>query len=379
MRVVVAPNALKGSLTAPEAARAIARGVLRAAPTATVLELPIADGGDGTSDILIAACSGSTRVNSVRDALGRPVRASWGVIGAPLLGVIDVASASGLARLAPAERNPWLTSSYGTGELLCAALDAGCSRILLGVGGSATVDGGLGILAALGFALLDPRGAPVAPAGRGLAELAQIGASHVHPALARTAIEIACDVENPLLGANGAARVFAPQKGANPEQVLALEAGLSRLSEVIERYSGRDVRALRFGGAAGGIAAGLAGVLGATLCSGIDRVLDRVGFENALDGADFVITAEGRFDAQSSWNKGPIGVARRARSRGVPTLLLAGSIESGLEPGAFRELWGARAIAEGLDAATAFTRAGELLEQAAARATTEFLASTAVT
>jgi glycerate kinase len=335
--------------------------------------VPIADGGDGTCAVLVAALAGSLRSVEVRDPLGRPVRAEWGSLAGERA-VIDVASASGLVRLNALERDPLRASSYGTGELLRAALDAGAREILLGVGGSATVDGGLGVLAALGCELLDASGAPVEQNGSGLARLARIERARAHPALDVARIEIACDVENPLLGPSGAAAVFAPQKGASSEQVELLERGLTHLAAVIEETTGRDVRTLRFGGAAGGIAAGLHGVLGATLCSGSDRVLERIGFAQALDGAELVITAEGRLDRQSFWHKGPLAVARRAHARGIPTWLLAGSVEAGLGPNAFPELSRVRAIAEGLPLEQAMLRAAELLEAAAERALTEFLA-----
>jgi glycerate kinase len=334
MKILCAPNALKGTVSAEDAALAIAEGVRAALPSARIATLPIADGGDGTRAILVAALGGKTLSAQVSDPLGRPITASYGLVEDGRTAVLDVASASGLALLAVTERDPFRTTSFGTGELLLAALDRGATEVVLGVGGSATVDGGLGLLRALGVELLDGRGQPVANGGAGLLELATIDATRL-PTRVRTArITIACDVDNPLLGPEGAAPAFAPQKGAHARGVRALEAGLEHLARVLERSFGGRVGDVPFGGAAGGIAASLRAVLGAELVSGIDLVLDRVAFDQELAGTDLVVTAEGRLDAGSLRNKGPVGVARRALAHGVPTLALAGSIDPALDLGA---------------------------------------------
>jgi glycerate kinase len=329
MKLVAAPNALKGSLSAFAAATAIAAGARRAVPGVDVVELGIADGGDGTAEVLCRARGGAFKEAPALDPLGRerPRRYAWLADGTA---VIDVATASGLSLLSSAERDALLTTSYGTGQLIQAALSAGAHRVVLGVGGSATVDGAAGILEALGVKLLDADGRQLPRGGGSLAQLARLDTSGLHERARRVPIDIACDVDSPLLGALGAARVFGPQKGASPEAVQQLEAGLARLAEVIQRDFGRDVKSVASGGAAGGIAAGLHGVLGARLLPGVDLVLDVVGFDAALSGADLCITAEGRLDRQSLRNKGPFGVARRAAPRGVPVVALAGGIEADL-------------------------------------------------
>ena len=366
MRVVVAPNAFKGSLTAAEAALAIARGLTIVDDAIEIVSLPIADGGDGTSAVLLAAGDGVIRETIVPDPLGRPVRASFGLLDAGRTAVLDVATASGIALLAPHEREPLSVSSRGTGKLLSLALDAGVETVILGVGGSATVDGGAGLLAALGVGLLDEAGTPIASGGAGLARLSRIDLSRVHPALARVKLRVACDVNSPLLGPHGAAVLFAPQKGATPDAVLELERNLAHFADVIEHTTQRDVRSLVSGGAAGGLAAGLFGVLGATLESGIDLVLESVGFEQALLGADLVITGEGLLDRQSLRNKGPCGVARWAQQRGVPVMALVGGIADDVRLADFYEFAGIFSICRrpmSLD--EAMQRGAELLEIAA--------------
>jgi glycerate 2-kinase len=327
MKLVAAPNALKGSLSAFEAAAAIATGARRAMPTLEVIELGIADGGDGTAEVVCRARGGVFEEVPALDPLGRPrtARYAWLEDGTA---VIDVATASGIALLSSAERNALSATSYGTGQLISAALARGAKRIVLGVGGSATVDGGAGILEALGARLLDGRGQPLPRGGGSLAHLASIDLGALDPRARDVPIDIACDVDSQLLGEHGAARLFGPQKGASPEAVEQLEAGLSHLAELIERDFCRGVRSAASGGAAGGIAAGLHGVLGARLLPGVDLVLDAVGFDAALEGASLCITAEGLLDRQSLRNKGPFGVARRAAARGVPVVALGGGIAS---------------------------------------------------
>ncbi len=373
MKLVAAPNALKGSLSAFDAARAIAKGAARAAANADVVELAIADGGDGTAEVICRARGGVFRAAEASDGLGRvrAARYAWLEDGTA---VIDVATASGLALLAPSERRALHATSFGTGQLVRAALDAGCSRILLGVGGSASVDGGAGILEALGAQLLDEAGVPLPRGGGALERLARIDLSRVTPRAREVPIAIACDVDSPLLGEAGAARLFGPQKGATPGEVERLEVALARFARVIAGQLGVDVAGVPAGGAAGGIAAGLHAVLGARLASGIDLVLDAVGFDAALEGATLCITAEGRLDRQSLRNKGPIGVARRAAARGVPAIALAGDVESDLEDADFPELAGIFSICSGPVSSTyAMQHAAALLERAAERCTRLFV------
>jgi glycerate kinase len=345
-KFLLAPNALKGTLRAHDAARAMAEGVRQACRDAVIVELPIADGGDGTREVLARARRGSTHELSVEDALGRPISGAFSLIDRDV-GVVDVATASGLARLALTELDPLRASSFGTGQLLSAALASGARRLVLGVGGSACVDGGAGILEALGARLLDARGHAIRRGGAGLQSLSRIDLERVDSRARDGAISVACDVENPLLGPNGAAHVFAPQKGATSEQVEELERCLAHFAEVLELTLGRDVRTLLYGGAAGGIAAGLAATLDAKLRSGIDLVLDQVEFERELEGTWLVMTAEGRLDGQSASNKGPFGVARRARLAHVPTVVLAGQIATDISPRALECFEGAFSIARG--------------------------------
>jgi glycerate kinase len=292
-----------------------------------VIELGIADGGDGTAEVVCRARGGQLREATALDPLGRPRTARYGWLGdADETAVIDVATASGLALLPPAERDALRASSYGTGQLVLAALDAGARRLVLGVGGSASIDGGAGILQALGARLLDADGRELPGGGQALARLARIDIGGVTPRVRELPIDIACDVDSPLLGEQGAARLFGPQKGATADGVLQLERALAHFASVVERDFGKKIAQLPSGGAAGGIAAGLFGVLGARLRPGVDWVLDSVGFDQALDGATLCITAEGLLDRQSLRNKGPFGVARRAAAQGVPVIVLSGGI-----------------------------------------------------
>lgn len=339
MKLVAAPNALKGSLSPFEAAAAIARGARRALRDVEVVELGIADGGDGTAEVVCKARGGSFREVNALDPLGRSRLARYAWLD-DATAIIDVATASGLALLAATDRSALTTTSFGTGQLIRAALDAGASSIVLGVGGSATVDGGAGILRALGARLLDEHGAELAPGGAALVNLCRIDLAGLHPRARSVPLDIACDVDSPLLGELGAARLFGPQKGASPADVAQLEQALERLAMVIARDFGREIRAVASGGAAGGIAAGLYGALGARLVPGIDLVLEAVGFDAALDGAALCITAEGLLDRQSLRNKGPFGVARRAAAQGVPVVALGGGIASDVRDADFPDFAG---------------------------------------
>ncbi len=326
MRVVVAPNAFKGSLTATAAAAAMAAGVRAAVPDAAVTLLPIADGGDGFVAVVHAVRGGVLQTTCVTGPRGAPVTAAWLYFPAERLAVIEMAQASGLVLLTPAQYDPREATTRGTGELVRAALAAGATRIVVGLGGSATCDGGLGLAAALGFGLCDAAGRPVAPNGRGLAALAHIDRRGVDPRLATVQVEGLTDVTNPLCGAGGAAAVYAPQKGADAAAVRELDAGLDHLAAVVHRELGCAVRDLPGAGAAGGLGAGLAAFCGATLRSGIDALLDLVGFAAALSGADLVLTGEGQLDRQTAHGKAPAGVARRAAAAGVPCFGFAGAV-----------------------------------------------------
>jgi glycerate kinase len=331
VKIVLAPNALKGCLTATEAVEAMARGVARACPAAEIACVPVADGGDGLADVLVNALRGETLTVTVTGPRGDPVSASFCHVPARRLAAIEMATASGLALLARDRLNPLLTTTRGTGELIAAALDLGISHLIVGIGGSATNDGGIGMATALGVRFLDGSGNPVEPVGGALAAIQRIDPGGLDPRLAGVRVEAICDVDNPLLGERGAAFVYGPQKGATPAQVRELDAGLAHLAAVIERDLGLDVRELPGAGAAGGLGAGLKAFLDAELRRGVDLVLDLVGLEAHLRGADLVLTAEGQIDFQTAFGKAPAGVAERARTRGVPCLAIAGSVGSGLD------------------------------------------------
>jgi glycerate kinase len=330
MKVVVAPNAFKGCLSAGEAAAAMADGIAKAAPDAEIVRVPVADGGDGLVDVALEALAGEARTATVGGPLGRPVRARFCYVPAMDFAAIEMALTSGLALLPESQHDATRTTSRGTGELIAAALDLGVSRIAVGIGGSATNDGGIGMATALGFRFLDAEGAAVEPVGGALDRIRRIDASGVDPRVEDVRFEAICDVDNPLLGPRGASRVYGPQKGATPAQIEALDAGLANLAGVIEADLGIDVRDLPGAGAAGGLGAGLCAFLGAELRRGVDLVLDLVGLEQRLDGADLVLTGEGQIDFQTAFGKAPAGVAARARARNIPCLAIAGSVGENL-------------------------------------------------
>ncbi|MBU0755934.1 MAG: glycerate kinase [Planctomycetes bacterium] len=327
MKIVIAPNAFKGSLTAGQAARAMADGVLSVCPGAEVILRPVADGGDGLLDILSGPLQGSLCPVRVRDPLGRAINARYLQVRTESFAVIETAQASGLSLLKSGERNPAETTTHGSGELLLHALRWGAKRIMVGLGGSATCDGGTGLASVLGYRFLDPQGRAFEPQGDTLAAIDRIDPRFREPLLAKAGIEAACDVENPLLGPEGTARVFAPQKGATPEQVSRLEEGLENLAERIRWDLGIEVHSLPGTGAAGGLGAGLLAFTHAVLVRGVDRVLDLIGFDEALDGASLVITGEGCLDHSTLSGKAPAGVADRAMLKGIPCLAAAGRIE----------------------------------------------------
>jgi glycerate 2-kinase len=367
MRVVIAPDSLKESLCAADAAQAVADGVRRACPEADVVLTPIADGGEGTVAAMVAATDGREHLADVTDPLGRPIRATWGLCGDGRTAVVEMARASGLELLTPPERDPMRTSTRGTGELIAAALDAGARRIVVGIGGSATVDGGTGMAAALGVRFLDATGAEIADCRGGrLADIADVDIAGRDARLAGCDIAVACDVTNPLTGPEGAARIYGPQKGASPEQVEELERGLANLSRAVARALGVEVNDLPGAGAAGGLGAGLVAFFGARLQSGVATVLDAVDLRGKLTGADLVITAEGRVDAQSAFGKAPAGVAALAAELGVPCIVLAGSLGPGFEALYSHGVCGIFSILDRpMDLSTALAEAAPLLTRAA--------------
>jgi glycerate 2-kinase len=333
--IVVAPAAFKGALSAAEAARAIGAGVRLAAAGVETRLVPVADGGEGTLDALVAAAGGRRRGSNVLDPLGRPVEAAIGELPGHVA-VIELAQASGYERLSAAERNPELTSTYGTGEQIRSALDMGATRIIIGLGGSATTDAGMGLARALGVRFLDADGAELPGRGCDAIAVARIDATGQDPRLAMTEIVVACDVDNPLLGDHGAAAIFGPQKGADAAMVDRLEAGLANLATILARDVGVAVGDLPGGGAAGGAAAGLVALFGATLTPGARVVLDAAGFHARLEGAALCITGEGRLDTQSLLGKAPAAVAAACGDAGVPCVAVCGQLD--LLPGLVRRM-----------------------------------------
>jgi glycerate kinase len=327
MRVVIAPNAFKGSLTALEAAEAIGEGVRAALPDAELVLVPIADGGDGTVDALVAATGGERRTLRVRGPLGDPVDADYGLIDGGSTAVIEMAEAAGLALVPREKRDPRITTTYGVGELLQHAYDAGARHFIVGIGGSATNDGGAGMAQALGYHLLDEQGHELPPGGLALKRLARIHVGGVHAKWKDAEVDVACDVTNPLTGPSGASAVYGPQKGATPAMVVELDAALTHFAEIIRRDLGVDVEHVPGAGAAGGLGAGLVAFTGARLRPGAEMVMEALRLDERLAGAQLVITGEGRLDSQTArFGKGPAAVARHARHAGIPVVAIGGSV-----------------------------------------------------
>ena len=369
MRIVIAPQSFKGSVSGPEAARAIQEGILRVFPKAETVLVPVADGGDGTLDALVEATAGQTFASRVNGPLRQRVQARWGVMGDCKTAVIEMAQASGLALLPYKDRNPRHTSTYGTGQLIKRALDRGYRRIIVGMGGSATNDGGVGMAWALGARFYDSKGLPLTPGGAALSRLASIDVLGLHPALKRAEIIAASDVDNPLCGPEGASAVYGPQKGANANTVRVLDKALERYASVVRESLGIDVAKRPGAGAAGGLGAGLMAFCGSQVRSGIDIVCQVLDFDARLQGADLVITGEGRLDASTAYNKAPVGVARRASALGIPVIALAGSLGRGFEAVYDHGISAAVCIVDRpLSMRVSVARTSELLTAAAERA-----------
>src|SRR5947208_3206200 len=336
MHILLAPQALKGSLTAAETVQALAQGVRAAVPDAQVIELPIADGGEGTVEAMVAATGGTIIPVTVTGPLGEPVAAFFRILGeagsAERTAVIEMAAASGLPLVPPERRDPRITTTWGTGELIRHALDRGCRRLLIGIGGSATNDGGAGMAQALGAHLLDEQGQELPPGGLALQNLARIHVGGVHANWNDAQVDVACDVTNPMTGPSGASAVYGPQKGATPEMVAELDAALKHFAEIIRRDLGVDVESLRGAGAAGGLGAGLVAFTGARLRPGAEMVMEALRLDERLSGAGLVVTGEGRIDSQTArFGKGPAAVARHARQAGIPVIGIGGSIANEAE------------------------------------------------
>lgn len=366
MRLLIAPQEFKGSLSAAEAAAAIAAGLRSALPDAELDLAPMADGGPGTVEALVAAGGGRRLTTAVADPLGRPVEAAWGLLQDGPTAVIEMAAASGLVLLRPEERDARRTSTYGTGQLVAAAMEAGCQRLVIGLGGSATNDGGAGMAQALGARLTDEEGRDLPRGGAALARLARIDVSALDSRLRGCHVLGATDVTNPLCGPHGASAVYGPQKGASPADVEELDAALAHYAAVIERDLGRRVAEAPGAGAAGGIGAGLIAFLDAELRPGADLVAEVVGLEKRIAAADLVVTGEGRLDAQTAYGKTVATVARLAQGQARAVVALAGRVDDARAACSALGLEAALAIAPGpTPEAEAMARASELLAAAA--------------
>ncbi len=358
MKIVIAPDSFKGSLTAAEAAARIEVGVRKIFPRAQTVQIPLADGGEGTVAALVSATKGSIKTRRVTGPLGEKVAAQFGLLGDGDTAIVEMAAASGLPLVPPDKRNPMRTTTYGTGELIRAALDEGCRRIIIGIGGSATNEGGAGMAQALGVNLMDKEGKAIGPGAEGLAQLSHIDISTLDPRISQVEVLVACDVDNPLTGPRGAAQIYGPQKGADSRMVAELDQILERFAFLLRRDLGLDVEDLPGAGAAGGLGAGLMAFLGAKLVPGVQLVLEAVKLEEILQkGADLVITGEGAINHQTIYGKTPIGVAKLARKYNVPVIAIVGSIEPGAEA----------VYSEGIDALMAITSGPMSLTKAMAK------------
>lgn len=327
-KIVIASDSFKGSISAAEVAACGERAVHRLFPDCEVVQLPVADGGEGTVETLTAALGGQSVATVVHDPLERLITAQYGLITKEKTAIIEMATASGLPLLQPEERNPWLTSTYGTGELIRDALERGCRKFLIAIGGSATNDGGMGLLQALGFRFLDAEGQELPGCGGSLSQIEQIDTSGALTALTECQFTVACDVTNPFYGREGAAYVFAPQKGADAEMVEALDQGLRHFAQLIQTTQGIAIDLLPGAGAAGGLGGGLVAFLQARLRPGIEMVLDALQFDTQIAGADLIFTGEGKLDAQTCMGKTPFGVLRHAQQQGIPVVALGGAVEA---------------------------------------------------
>jgi glycerate kinase len=350
MKIVIASDSFKGSLSSIEVAESVEKGILDVLPSCNVVKVAVADGGEGTKEALCQTLGGKTVEIPVEDPIGRTINASYVILEDGITAVLEMSSASGLTLLTPSERNPMRTSTYGTGQLIADALARGCRRFLAGIGGSATNDGGMGMLEALGYRFLDDDGNELSGIGASLSKVCRIDDSRVLQAVHESEFIVACDVDSPLYGPDGAAYVFAPQKGADPEMVRALDDGLRHFAEVSSIYVNsfgnrlpdnlddgeylhvngnviQDMSSIPGAGAAGGLGYAFVTFLGARLKRGVDMVLDAIGFDKMIEGADLVITGEGRIDAQTLTGKTPYGVLQRASRQGIPVMALAGLVD----------------------------------------------------
>ncbi|MBK5355858.1 glycerate kinase [Pseudomonas sp. TH41] len=358
MKIVIAPDSFKDSVSAQGVADAIALGLTEVWPDAQLIKCPMADGGEGTVAAVLAACCGELHRAEVCGPLGKTINAAWGWLPDSHTAIIEMAEASGLQLVPVDRRDACISSTFGTGELIRAALDAGAQRVILAIGGSATNDGGAGAMQALGVKLLDAQDQELQPGGLALAQLARIELGDIDPRLAKVQFDIAADVDNPLCGPHGASAIFGPQKGATSRQVQQLDHALGHFAELCAQVLNKDVCNEPGSGAAGGLGFAAKAFLGAQFKAGVEVVAELVGLAEAVKNADLVITGEGRFDAQTLRGKTPFGVARIAHEHGVPVIVIAGTLGEG-----YQQLY-----AHGIDAAFALASGPMTLEQACADA-----------
>lgn len=376
MKIILAPDSYKGSLTAQEACAALSAGIKKVLPEVRLEAVPMADGGEGTVQSLVDATGGQILTTEVQNPLGVKISARYGILGDGATAVIEMAEASGLYLIKKEARNPLRTSTYGTGQLIRAALEGGCRKFILGIGGSATNDGGAGMARALGVRFLDREGRELAPGGGALGELAQIDVSGLDPRLEECSFTVACDVDNPLCGPRGASFVFGPQKGAMPAMTEELDRNLARYAQIIQQDLGADVRDFPGAGAAGGLGAGMLAFLGADLKPGVEIVIEAVKLREKLAGADLVLTGEGQCDFQSVRGKAPFGVAKEAAKRGIPCIVIAGSIGRGAEELYEHGVTSIFSLADRpLSLEEAMSEAAQLMEKAAERIVRLFVCS----
>ncbi|WP_042221979.1 glycerate kinase [Oceanobacillus manasiensis] len=328
MNILIAIDSFKGSISSVKGSEAISLGVRDIFQEATIFTFPLADGGEGTVESIVQATSGDILEKNVTGPLNEKVSAKYGLSGNGKTAIIEVATVCGLPLIPPEKLNPLKATTYGVGELISHAMDEGCRDFIIGLGGSATNDAGIGMLQALGFRFLDAQGQEVGLGGQALLDIQKINTDHVNPHLKQCTFRIACDVNNFLHGESGAAHVFGPQKGATQEMIKELDNGLKHFSEVVLRDLGIDIQYIEGAGAAGGLGAAFLGFLHADLQSGVDTILEANNISDYISKADFVITGEGKFDRQTSMGKAPIGVAKLAKEHGIPVIGLAGSINT---------------------------------------------------
>ena len=368
MKVVIAPQAFKGSISALDAAKAMQEGILDVLPDSETVLVPVADGGDGTLETLVEGSGGSIRTAMVTGPLGEPREALWGAMGDGVTAVVEMARTSGLALVALDDRDPMKSTTFGLGEAISTALDEGFRRFIVGIGGSATNDAGAGMAQALGVSLRDSSGLDIAQGGAALAKLHRVDLSGLDNRAADSTFMVACDVSNPLTGPEGASAIYGPQKGATPDMVDQLDSALGNFAEVVRRDVGVDVEHLQGSGAAGGLGGGMVAFLKAELRTGVDIIMDVVNIDEHLEGADLVITGEGALDYQTVYNKAPIGVAQRAQALGVPVVAIAGTLGERYELVHDHGIDGAQAITDGpMTLEYASDSAAELIAQTTGR------------